>query len=84
MNLLKGLDPTMTLEEAIAETARVRAERKRVTHIECLRRYRETHHEELLQKKKEYREANREKINAKNREKKSQAEKYPRAESPPK
>ena len=63
MNLLKGLDPTMTLEQAIAETARIRAEKRRVTHLECLKRYRETHHEELLQKKKEYHEKHKHEIN---------------------
>ena len=77
MNLLKGLDPTMTLEQAIAETARIRAEKRRVTHLECLKRYRETHHEELLQKKKEYHEKNKHEINAKRRAKNSQGEDTP-------
>ncbi len=78
MNLLKGLDPTMTLEEAIAETARVRAEKKKARHAKSMVKFREVHHEELLQKKKEYRELHRDELAQKNKMyrllKKSQAE----------
>jgi hypothetical protein len=68
MNLLKGLDPTMTLEEAIAETARVRAEKKKARHAKSMVKFREVHHEKVLEAQRAYREANREKINLKKKE----------------
>ena len=78
MNLLKGLDPTMTLEQAIAETARIRAEKKKERHAKGMAKFREVHRDELLQKKKEYRELHRDELAQKNKIyrllKKSQAE----------
>ena len=84
--LVDGLDPNMTLAEALAESARVRAEKRRETHLECLRRYREKNHDEILQRKREYRESRRSELAQKNREyrarKKSQDGGYPSQDIP--
>jgi hypothetical protein len=64
----ESLNPNMTVTEALEEIARVRADRRRETHSMCMQRYRDKHHEELLQKKREYREAHRVELAQKNRE----------------
>lgn len=68
------------LEEQRKERQRAKYAKNRDAQLARLRRYRETHHEEILQKKREYREKNREEINAKRRVgKKSQDEGSPQA-----
>jgi hypothetical protein len=55
----------ITLDKVLELTEQARKERKRITNIECLRRYRERHHDEILEQQKNYREANREILNKK-------------------
>jgi hypothetical protein len=71
---LKELPSDMTLsqvqemlDEQRKEKQRAKYARNRDAQLARLQRYRETHHEEILQKKREYREKHREEINAKRR-----------------
>ena len=57
-----------TYEELVEMTEHARAERKRRTNIECLKRFRERHREQILEQQKAYREANRETLAQKKRE----------------
>ena len=57
-----------TYEELMEMTEKAKAERKRRTNIECLRRFRERHHDQILEQQKAYREANREALAKKKRE----------------
>jgi hypothetical protein len=61
------LDPNMTVAEALAETARVRKEQARARNIKGLAKFREVHHDEILQKSREYYETHRDEINARKR-----------------
>ena len=74
LSKLKELPPDMTLaqvqemlDEQRKEKQRAKYARNRDAQLARLRRYRETHHEEILIKKREYRERHREEINAKRR-----------------
>jgi len=63
-----SLDPNMTVAEALVEATRVRREQARARNIRGLAKFYEVHRDEVLEKQKVYREANREKINARKRE----------------
>ena len=74
----ESLDPNMSVTEALAEIARVRKEQARARNIKGLAKFREAHHEKVLETQRAYREAHREELARKNREyrirKKIQAE----------
>ncbi len=80
-NILENLPKDITLVEAMALTEQARKEQRRKTHIKAVKKYSETHREELLEKKRLYRESHREELAQKNREyrarKKLQAELTP-------
>jgi hypothetical protein len=68
LKVLPDLPPTMTLAEALELTEKDRIEKKSRIHLECVRRYNEKNHDELLRKKKEYRKIHREELSIKNKE----------------
>ena len=73
------VDPSLTVAQLLEEQARVRREQMRARNIRGLAKFRETHHEKILENQRAYREANRDELARKNREyrarKKLQAEK---------
>lgn len=74
----ESLNPNMTVTEALEEIARVRKEQARARNIKGLAKFREVHHEKVLETQRAYREAHRDELARKNREyrlrKKIQAE----------
>lgn len=58
----------ITLSEALLLTEQAKAEKKRLKNIRGLRKYHQVHHDEVLEKQRAYREANRDQINARSRE----------------
>jgi len=65
------------LEEQRKEKQRAKYAKNRDAQLARLRRYRETHHEEILQRQRDYHEANRDLINAKKKEARARAKKSP-------
>jgi len=63
-----SVDSSLTVGEAVVETARVRREQTRARNIRGLAKFYEVHRDEVLRKKREYHEAHKDEINARRRE----------------
>jgi len=73
LHIAKNLPTGISLEDALVMTEKAKTERRRKTHLECLKRYNEKNREELRQRQKEYYETHKIEINARRREARARA-----------